>query len=72
MASEKISRKIVLEIKYVNAEIKKNKKIKKLAWELGFGTPLHDPLKNPFVPGCESNLRRSKLKSPSMTQYLFS
>ena len=55
MTSEKVSRKMVLEIKYVNAKIKKNnKKLNQLAWELGFGpnlgwelgfgTPLHEPL----------------------------
>ena len=29
-------------------------------------------VKKLFVPGCYSNLRRSELKSPSMTQYLVS
>ena len=50
MASEKVSCKMVLEIKYVNAKIKKIKKLAwelefgpNLGWELGFGTPLHGP-----------------------------
>ena len=60
MALEKVYRKMVLEIKYVNAnnavihtensKLLLDKKINlgtgiwpNLGWELGFGTPLHDP-----------------------------
>ena len=53
MASEKVSRKMVLEIKFVNANNTvihtKNSKLLLdlvtgiLGWGLGFGTPLHDP-----------------------------
>ena len=45
MASENVPRRMVLEIKYVNAN---NAVIhtenSNLGWEVGFGTPLYDPL----------------------------
>ena len=49
---------MVLEIKYVNAKnLKKNKKIKKLAWELGFGPNLGWELGSGTPPSRPSELR---------------